>query len=152
MYKNKSIKTTWSIINSLINPIQKNHTKISILDIYGKEIKDETIANTFNEHFIQVCSKLAKNMYSSNTSFNDYFKNSSYYSLFLSPITISEVIKIIDNFSPKISKDEIDISMKLITLIESTIAEPLTYIFIFFFQQALFQIYKIYKIQSYSHL
>ena len=27
----KSIKTTWSIINSLINPIQKNHTKISVL-------------------------------------------------------------------------------------------------------------------------
>ena len=36
----KSIKTTWSIINSLINPIHKNHTTISVLDIHGKEIKD----------------------------------------------------------------------------------------------------------------
>ena len=129
MDNSKSIKTTWSIINSLINPIQKNNTKISVLDIHGKEIKDETIANKFNEHFIQVGSKLANNIFSPNTSFNDYLKNSNYYSLFLSPITCSEVIKTIDNFSPKISKDELDISMKLIKLISSTIAEPLTYIF-----------------------
>ena len=109
MDNSKSIKTTWSIINSLINPIQKNNTKISVLDIHGKEIKDETIANKCNEHFIQVGSKLAKNICSPNTSFNDYLKNSNYYSLFLSPITCSEVIKTIDNFSPQISKDEIDI-------------------------------------------
>ena len=38
--------------------IQKNPTKISVLDIHGNEKKDETIANTFNEHFIQVGSKL----------------------------------------------------------------------------------------------
>ena len=140
MDNSKSIKTTWSIINSYTNPIHKNHTQISVLDIHGKEIQDETIANKCNEHFIQVGSKLAKNICSPNTSFNDYLKNSNHYSLYLSPITISEVIKTIDNLSPKISKDELDISMKLITLISSTIAEPLTYILIFLFQQALFQI------------
>ena len=129
MDNSKSIKTTWSIINSLINHIQQNNTKISILNIHGKEIKYKTIANKYNEHFIQVGSKLAKNICSPNTSFNNYLKNSNYYSLFLSPITSREVIKTIDNFSPKISKDELDISMKLITLISSTIAEPLTYIF-----------------------
>ena len=113
MDNSKSIKTTWSIINSLINSIQKNHTKISVLDINrnGKEIKDETIVNKCNEHFIQVGSKLAKNSCSPNTSFNDYLKNSNYYSLILSPITSSEVIKTIDNLSPKISKDELDISI-----------------------------------------
>ena len=74
----KSIKTTWSIINSLINPIQKNNTKISVLDIHGKEIKDETIANKCNEHFIQVGSKLAKNICAPNTSFNDYLTNNHY--------------------------------------------------------------------------
>ena len=124
----------------MINPIQKKNTKISVLDIHGKEIKDETIANKCNEHFIHVGSKLAKNICSPNTSFNDYLKNSNYYSLFLSPITCSEVIKTIDNFSTQISKDELDISMKLVKLISSTIAEPLTYIFNLFFQQALFQI------------
>ena len=113
----KSIKITWLIINSLINSIQKNHTKISVLDIHGKEIKDETIINQFNEHFIQVGSKLAKNMCSPNTSFNDYLKNINYYSLFVSPITISEVIKTIDNLFPTIFKDELYISMKLIKLI-----------------------------------
>ena len=113
----------------MLNPIHKKNTKISVLDIHGKEIKDETIANKCNEHFIQVGSKLAKNICSPNTSFNDYLKNSNYYSLFLSPITCSEVIKTIDNFSPQISKDELDISMKLVKLISSTIAEPLTYIF-----------------------
>ena len=101
MDNSKSIKTTWSIINLLINPIQKNNSKISVLDIHGKEIKDEIIANKFNEHFIQVGSKLAKNICSPNTSFNDYLKNSNYYSLFVSPITCSEVIKTIDNFLQK---------------------------------------------------
>ena len=86
----------------MINHIQKKHTKISVLDIgkgnkdihrelHVKEIKDETIANKFNEPFIQVGSKLAKNICSPNTSFNDYLKNSNYYSLFVYPITISEV-------------------------------------------------------------
>ena len=107
-----------------------NPTKISVHDIHGKEIKYETIANKCNEHFIQVGSKLAKNICSPNTLFNDYLKNSNYYSLFLSPITRDEVIKTIDNFYPKISKqDKLDISMKLIKLISSTIAESLTYIF-----------------------
>ena len=78
---------------------------------------------------MQVGSKLAKNICSSNTYFNDYLKNSNYYSLCISPITIREVIRTIDNFSPKMSKDELDISMRLIQLISSTIAEPLTYIF-----------------------
>ena len=91
MDNSKSIKTTWSIINSLINPIQKNNTKISVLDIHGKEIKDATIANKCNEHFIKVGSKLAKNICSPNTSFNDYLKNSNYYSLFLYPITCSHI-------------------------------------------------------------
>ena len=90
----------------MINPIPKNHPKISVLDIHGKEIKDEKITNKCNEHFIQVYSKLVTNICSTNKSFNDYLKNSNYSSLFLSPITISEVIKTIDNCSQKISKDE----------------------------------------------
>ena len=44
--------------------------------------KDETIANKCNEHYIQVGSKLVKNICSPNTSFNDYLKNSIYFSLF----------------------------------------------------------------------
>ena len=100
-----------------------------------------------NEHFIQVGSKLAKNICSPNTSFNDYIKNSNYYSLFLSPITISEVIKTIDNFSPQISKDDLDISMKLIKLMLSTIAEPLRYIFNLSFSTGTFQnLYKKSKV------
>ena len=70
MDNSKSIKTTWSIINSLINPIQKNNTKISVLDIHRKEIKDETIEIKFNEHFIQIGSKLTMNICSRNTSFS----------------------------------------------------------------------------------
>ena len=80
---NKSIKSTWSILNSLINTIQKNHPNISVLDIHGKEIKYEAIANTFNEYFtlhfttlyitfnehlLQVGSKLDKNICSPNIS------------------------------------------------------------------------------------
>ena len=90
----------------MINPIHKNHQKISVLDIYGKEIKDETIANKINEYFIQVGSKLAKNMCSLNKSFNNYLNNNNYSSLYSSRITISEVIKTIDNLSTTIFKDE----------------------------------------------
>ena len=62
----------------------------------------------------QFGSKLAKKICSPNTSFNDYLKIVIIIHHFLSPITISKSIKNIDNFSPKISKDELDIIMKLI--------------------------------------
>ena len=72
-------------------------------------------------YFIQVGSKLSKKIYSPNKYINEYLKNSNYSSLFLSPITISEVIKTINNLSPKISTDELDISMKLIGTNKPTI-------------------------------
>ena len=113
------------------------------------EIKDETIANKCNEHFIQVGSQYAKKMCSHNTPFNVYHNDSNYYSL--SYITISKVIKTID-LSPKISKNDLEISMKLITLISSTIAEPLTYIFNLSFSTGTFpNLFKKSSI-SYSHL
>ena len=62
----KSIKTTYSILDTLINPIQKNHSKISVLDINGNEIKDETVATTLKIviiiHYLYLLSQLVKSL------------------------------------------------------------------------------------------
>ena len=47
----------------------------------------------------------------------------------LSTISASEIYLAITNFKPKVSRDELDISMKLIQSISSSIIVPLMYIF-----------------------
>ena len=56
----------------------------------------------------------------------------------LSTISASEIYLAINNFKPKVSRDELDISMKLIQEISSSIIVPLMYIFKKSFDDGLF--------------
>ena len=54
----KTIKNTWSILNSIINPSNPNLLKITI-NINGKDCSETTISNKINYHFTQIGNKLA---------------------------------------------------------------------------------------------
>ena len=134
----KTIKNTWSIINSIINPRKPNLLKMSI-NINGKDCSESTISNKMNYHLTQIGNKLADKIDDiSNKLFLDYLNNRNFNSMVLSTISASEIYLAINNFKPKVSRDEIDISMKLIQEISSSIIIPLMYIFNKSFDDGLF--------------
>ena len=134
----KTIKNTWSILNSIINPRKPNLLKITI-NVNGKSCSESTISNKINYHFTQIGNKLADKIDDiPNKSFLDYLNNRNFNSMVLSTISASEIFLAINNFKPKVSRDELDISMKLIQEISSSIIIPLIYIFNKSFDDGLF--------------
>ena len=68
-----------------------------------------------NYHFSQIGNKLDDKIDDiTKKSFLDYLNNRHFNSMVLSPISTSEIYLAINNFKPKFSRDELDISMKLI--------------------------------------
>ena len=116
-------------LNSIINPRKPNLLKITI-NINGKDCSEYTISNKMNYHFTQIGNKPADIIDDIfNKSFLDYLNNRNFKSMVLSTISASEIYLAINNFKPKVSRDELDISMKLIQEISSSIIVPLMYIF-----------------------
>ena len=75
-----------------------------------------------NYHFTQIGNKLADKIDDiPNKSFLDYLNNRNFNSMVLSTISASAIYLAIHNFKPKVSRDELDISMKLIQEISSYI-------------------------------
>ena len=96
----------------------------------GKYYSESTISNKMNHHFTKICNKLADKIYDiPNKSCLDYLNNLNCNSMVLSTISASEIYLAINNVKPKVSRDELDISMKLIQEISSSIIVPLMYIF-----------------------
>ena len=83
-----------------------------------------------NYNFTQIGNKLADKIYDiPNKSFLDYLNNRKFNSMVLSTISASEIYLAINNFKPKVSQDELNISMIFIQEISSSIIVPLMYIF-----------------------
>ena len=116
-----TITNTWSILNSIINPRKPNLIKITI-NINGKDCSESTISNKMNYHFTQIGDKLADNIDDiPNKSFLDYLNSRHFNYMVLFTISASEIYFAINNFKPTVSRDELDISMKLIQEISSSI-------------------------------
>ena len=121
LYNSKTIKNTWSILNSIINQRKPNLLKITI-NINRKGCSDSTISNKMNYHFTQIGNKLADKIDDiPNKSFHDYLNNRHFNSMVLSTISACEIYLAINNFKTKVYRDELDISMKLIQEISSSI-------------------------------
>ena len=109
------------------------------MNINGKDCSESTISNKMNYHFTQIRNKLADKIDDiPNKSFIDYLNNRNFNSMVLSTISASEIYLAINNFKHKVSRDELDISMKLIQEISSSIIVPLMYIFNKSFDDGLF--------------
>ena len=77
-----------------------------------------------NYYFTQIGNKLADKIDDiPYKSFLDYLNNRNFNYMVLSTISASEIYLTINNFKPKVSRDELDISMT------SSITVPLIYIF-----------------------
>ena len=101
------------------------------MNINVKYCSESIISNKMNYHFTQIGNKLADKIDDIlNKSFLDYLNNRNFNSMVLSTISASDIYLAINNFKPKVSRDEIDISMKLIQEISTSIIVPLMYFLI----------------------
>ncbi|XP_057312179.1 uncharacterized protein LOC130653679 [Hydractinia symbiolongicarpus] len=96
--KNNSRKIWKGIKDILNNKDNNSRSSTSSLKINDKIISEKlTVANAFNEHFTSVADKIRNQIPHNNTHFSSYLKNNNSNSLFFNPVTIEEVLKIINN-------------------------------------------------------
>ncbi|XP_057290863.1 uncharacterized protein LOC130613552 [Hydractinia symbiolongicarpus] len=96
--KNNSRKIWKGIKDILNNKDNNSRSSTSSLKINDKIISEKlTVANAFNKHFTSVADKIRNQIPHNNTHFSSYLKNNNSNSLFFNPVTIEEVLKIINN-------------------------------------------------------
>jgi hypothetical protein len=95
----------------------------------------KTIANKFNEYFINIGPNLAKNIKNnSDTNFEKFLIGNYQNSMFLAPITENELENEIRSMDSSKSPGYNNISNKILKLTAKEISKPLTHIFNLTFQ------------------
>ena len=133
------IKQTWRNINTLLG----RHTKTSKFPDQFKNDNtifntNKTIANGFNEYFVNVGPKLASRI--PNQALNPSYEMNYNYpnSFFLTPTNSFEVTEIIKNLKAKTSTDYNYISPKIVKSNHISIAQPLAHIINISFKSGIF--------------
>ena len=129
-FKN-DMKKTWSMIKEVINKSKNKQDFPKYFLINEEQISDPlTIANRFNEYFVNIGPNLANRITApSNTSYKDYLTDDIRTSFRFSVVTNVEVSKAIDSLKPKTSFGEDRLSNKLLKYIKNEIVDSLTLIF-----------------------
>ena len=104
------MQKTWKVINDVLDKAKKNKHITKIIH-ENKEIENfKEISEIFNTYFSRIGVELAKNIPTTNTSFQKYLTNPNPNSLFLFPTNTKELTQIVQNLQDKKSTghDEID--------------------------------------------
>ena len=90
------MKSTWRLLNEVINKRKSRNSVQSSFIIDNKEITDPMeIANHFCEFFTSIGPNLAKMIPSSTSSFRSFLSGSFINSIFLEPTTELEILKFV---------------------------------------------------------
>ena len=118
------MKKLWTGIKSLVKIKQKSIVQISHLYQNGEFTKDlKSIANVFNNFFVKIGKHIDNDIPYCGTSPKRFLKNCVCISLYLEPVTDSEIISIIESLNP-------------------------TYIHTLFDTLCVYSLFEIYKIQD----
>ena len=117
-----NMKSTWRLLNEVINKRKSRNTVQSSFIIDNKEITDPMeIANHFCDFFTNIGPNLAKMIPSSNSSFRSFLSGSFINSIFLEPTTEHEIYDICASFRAGTSagSDQVtmDVAIQTINLI-----------------------------------
>ena len=121
----------WKTLNQIMNKHEKNRSlpkEFTANNSEGKISDPQTIANKFNEYFVNVGPNIAKKLQKSDRTYNSY-KDSYKDSFSLEPITKYELETEIRNLNPKKSPGYDGLSVKVIRNVTNVISEPLSCIF-----------------------
>ena len=124
-----NLRETWKIIKGVLNNHTTNHTNIP-LRINGILVDNPVDkANEFNKYFTSIGPTLAATIPTTNHSHAKYLTNPNPNSLFLSPVTTTEVNDIILNLKNTSPLDHRELPIEIIKKIAPFITTPLTHLF-----------------------
>ena len=127
-FKNNS-KKLWGLINQTIS---KSHNKLDSIDkikvenIYKSDTK--SITSAFCNHFSKVGKSYVEKISKSNRKIEDFIRNIEInnHSLFLTPITVSELRSLINALPNKSSSGHDNINNVLLKQIKDSVVNPMT--------------------------
>ena len=123
-------KRVWSGIRQIIHSNPKSYQEIAQINNNNVDITEPNlIANTFNNYFVQVGSKLASEIPAVAKTHLDYLKSPLCNSFFLSPTTTNEIEKVISSFKCGKATGPFSIPTDVLKTIKTTISKPLEIIF-----------------------
>ena len=124
-----SIKNTWKVLNNALN---KNQYKPCSTEFNsdGCVINDPTqVSNHFNDFFINIGPNQVSQIPNNNIHFSTYLNKPNESSMFFSPLTEDELIKIIKSLDAKKSAGHDNIPILIIKKLANELSTPLTFIF-----------------------
>ena len=126
-FKNaNNLKNMWTGINSLINVNNNIKQQPTSLLIKNKLISDhKEVAETFNNYFSSVASKLQGKIHHYGQDYSSYLNNRNAHNFFISPTDKIELIDIINTFSIQKATGPHSIPSDIFHLIKLNVVEPL---------------------------
>ena len=120
-----NLRKTWMIIKQVINQnkIKRNPGKFQLNN--GTTTDPTTIANAFNNYFDNIGPTLASNIPDQGLQYRLYMPSRNEFSMFLTPVSVLEVRKIIGNFKDG-SPGKDGVTSKSLKCISDHKALPLT--------------------------
>ena len=119
---------TWSVLSSALGRNKHRRSPTSI--IFGeKRITDEkSIADNFNLLFTSAGDDIASKIPPSDLRFHNFMPRPTRQSMFINPVSQSDIINVIHKLKPKTSSGFDSVSCKLMKCIAEYIIDPLTHI------------------------
>ena len=130
-YKHNT-KMIWKTLNNILNKkTKKTDLPKQFANNMSPNIIDDPIeiATKFNDYFVNLGPKLAKNINNTNTAFDKYLTESIPNSFFLEAVTEHEVRNEIGKINATKSPGYDGLSAKIIKLVANEISKPITQIF-----------------------
>ena len=125
-------KLLWKTLNKIMNKHEKNKSFPNefIANESARKINDpQTIADKFNEYFVNVGPNIAKKIPKGDRTYDQYLTGIYQNSFFLEPITKYELQNEISSLNPNKSPGYDSLSVKIIQKVGNEISEPLSHIF-----------------------
>ena len=130
MNNRKNIKATWNIFNGLIKG-NKSSQQLSDEFVDSSNNKVHGIKNIAQDCnvFVNIGPKLASNIPVDHDScISDFLSERNASTFFIAPVTESEIIKVVNGFKNKTSKDCDEMSMHLVKNIINLVCVPFSHI------------------------
>ena len=111
------IKKTWTILRQAIGKLNDKSSFPSYFTINNNRISDKDnihVAETFNNFFSQIGIHTGQNVPKSNKNFKSYLPDPISHSIFIEPVSPSDVTKAAPKLKPKSSFGHDNISSKLL--------------------------------------
>ena len=124
------MKKTWKLINTITGRKKKEQNQAQFVNDENTIVEDPIeIANAFNDFFVGIGPKLAKDIQATGKDYAEYMNAPMKESIFMKPIVENEIVKIISKFDKNKSPGHDDIGNNILKKIANEIAKPLTSIF-----------------------